>query len=46
METKPSEQTDVTPSGSQQDAEQQSQQSTSVCFYLFIYVYMQKLYLL
>jgi len=33
METKPSEQTDVTQSASQQDTEQPSQPSTSVCVF-------------
>jgi len=36
METKPSEQTDVIPSSSQQDTQQQTQQTTNVCLHLYI----------
>jgi len=38
MEAKPSEPTDVTQSGSQQDAQQQTVQPTSVCLFFCLYV--------
>jgi len=42
METKPTEQADVVQSSSQQqDAQQQSQQPTSVCLYLWLDVGME-----